>query len=108
MLFPAVNFKIRSMFITHNHFLSCPNIIYMQISSGDIEHSITFWSKFSVILSSMTLKIRVGEGYRVLIKALACPSVVSVYHLLKIRLFVQEMLSIISFFDLNLACFCLQ
>ena len=70
----------------------------MQISSGDIEHSITFWSKFSVILSSMTLKIKVGEGYRVLIKALACPSVVSVYHLLKIRLLVQEMLSIISFF----------
>ena len=28
------------------------------ISQGDIEHNITFWSKFSVFLSSVTLKIR--------------------------------------------------
>ena len=28
------------------------------ISSGDIEHNITFWSKFSVFLSAVTLKIR--------------------------------------------------
>ena len=27
------------------------------ISPGDIEHNITFWSKFSVFLSSVTLKI---------------------------------------------------
>ena len=26
--------------------------------SGDIEHNITFWSKFSVFLSAVTLKIR--------------------------------------------------
>ena len=28
------------------------------ISSGDIEHNITFWSKFSVFLSAVTLKTR--------------------------------------------------
>ena len=28
------------------------------ISSGDIEHNITFWSKFSVFLSAVTLTIR--------------------------------------------------
>ena len=28
------------------------------IGSGDIEHSITFWSKFSMFLSAVTLKIR--------------------------------------------------
>ena len=28
------------------------------ISSGDIEHNITFWPKFSVFLSAVTLKIR--------------------------------------------------
>ena len=28
------------------------------IGSGDIEHNITFWSKFSVFLSAVTLKIR--------------------------------------------------
>ena len=28
------------------------------IRLGDIEHNITFWSKFSVFLSAVTLKIR--------------------------------------------------
>ena len=28
------------------------------IGSGDIEHNITFWSKFSMFLSAVTLKIR--------------------------------------------------
>ena len=28
------------------------------IGSGDIEHNITFWSKFSVFMSAVTLKIR--------------------------------------------------
>ena len=37
------------------HANSGPN---QAISSGDIEHNITFWSKFSVFLSAVTLQIR--------------------------------------------------
>ena len=37
------------MQILSSNLLSC---------SGDIEHNITFWSKFSVFLSAVTLKIR--------------------------------------------------
>ena len=40
------------------------------ISLGDIEHSITFWSKFSVFLSAVTSKIRSrsqspNQGFRI-------------------------------------------
>ena len=46
--------------------VACPSVISMQIffgqnqliGSGDIEHNITFWSKFSVFLSAVTLKVR--------------------------------------------------
>ena len=40
-----------------------------------------------------------------LIRALACPSVISMQMLVKLKLLVQEILSIISLFGLNLACF---
>ena len=61
----AVTLKIRSRSQCSNQGLSmskcyihanlCQNQV---IGSGDIEHNITFWSKFGVFLSAMTLKIR--------------------------------------------------
>ena len=61
----AVTLKIRSRPQSHNQGYSiskcCIHASIGQnqvISSGDIEHNITFWSKCSVFLSAVTLKIR--------------------------------------------------
>ena len=70
------------------------------------DHNVTFWSKFSVFLSAVTLKIR--SRLQILIRALECESVVSTQILVKIKLLVQDILNILLFFGLNLACFCLQ
>ena len=77
------------------------------ISSGDIKHNITFWSKFSVFFVCSDLENKV-KGHKVLTRALAYPSVISMQFLVKIKLSVQELLSILSLFGLNLAWFCLQ
>ena len=65
MFYSAVTLKIRSRSQSHNQgfsiFKCCIHANFGQnqvISSGDIEHNITFWSKFSVFLSEVTLKIR--------------------------------------------------
>ena len=46
-------FSIVNKFYIHADFSS--NLL---VCSGDIEHNITFWSKLSVFLSAVTLKIR--------------------------------------------------
>ena len=56
-----------------------------------------------MFLSAVTLKI--GQGHKVLIRVLACPSFISMQILVEIKLLAQEILSIISLFGLNLACF---
>ena len=65
MFLSAVTLKIRSRSQQPNQGLCiskcCIHANFGQnqaISSGDIEHSITLWSKFSVFLSAVTLKIR--------------------------------------------------
>ena len=65
MFLSAVTLKIRSrshspnqsfsMFKFYIHAYFDRNHV---IGSGDIEHSATFWSKFSMFLSAVTLKIR--------------------------------------------------
>ena len=61
----AVTLKIRSRSqIPHQGFSITKCCIHAKkfqkqvISSGDVEHYITFWSKFSMFLSAVTLKIR--------------------------------------------------
>ena len=61
----AVTLKIRSRSQSPNQFSFINKCYkYADLSSnilscsGDIEHNITFWSKFSVFLSSVTLKSR--------------------------------------------------
>ena len=68
-----------------------------------IEHNITFWSSFSVFLSAETLKIRSksqspNQGFNM---SKCCIHA----NFGQIKLIVQEILSIISLFGLNLACF---
>ena len=75
-------------------------------SSGDIKHNITFWSKLSMFLSAVTLKIRSRSQNPN--QDLSISKFCTHANLFKIKLLVQEILSIISFFCLNLACFCLQ
>ena len=65
MLLAAVTLEIRSRSQKPNQGFSiskfCIHANFCQkqiISSGDIEHNITFWSKLSVFLSAVTLKIR--------------------------------------------------
>ena len=130
------------------------------ISPGDIGHNTTFWSQFSMPLSEVTLKIRsrsqspnqgfsmskcyihanfsqnqfigsgvlsiislfglnlacfclqwpwkLGQGHKVLISFLLSTNVIYMQISAQIYRCFQEILSIISFFGLNLACFCLQ
>ena len=61
----AVTLKIRSRSQSPNQGFRMSNCCIdahfgqnQVIGSGDIEHNITFWSKFSVFLSAVTLKIR--------------------------------------------------
>ena len=65
MFLSAVTLKIRSRSQSPNQGISMFKF-YIDayfgrnhvICSGDIEHSITFWSKFSMFLPAVTLKIR--------------------------------------------------
>ena len=65
MFLSAVTFKIRSRSQSPNQgfrISKCcihANVGQNQvINAGDIEHNLTFWSKFSVFLSAVTFKIR--------------------------------------------------
>ena len=65
MFLSAVTLKIRSRSQSPNQGFNmskcCFHANFCQkqvIGSGDIEHVITFWTKFSVFLSPVTLKIR--------------------------------------------------
>ena len=112
MFLSAVTLKIRSWSQSPNNGFSitkcCFHANFCQnqvIRPGDNEH-ITFWSKFSVFLSAVTLKIMSrsqspNQGFRM---SKCCIRA----NLVKIKLLVQEILSIISLLGLNLACFCLQ
>ena len=51
-------FSIINKYYVHADFSS--NLL---MCSGDIEHNITFWSKLSVFLSAVTLKIRSSSQY---------------------------------------------
>ena len=56
-----------------------------------------------MFLSAVTLKL--CQGHKVLIRVLACPSFIAMQILIEIKLMVKEILSIISLFGVNLACF---
>ena len=106
MFLSAVTLKIRSRSQSPNQGFNmskcCIHTIFGQnqfISAGDIEHNITFWSKFSVFLYAVTLKIRSRSQSPK--QALAFPSVVSMQTLVKIKLLVREIISMISLFGLN-------
>ena len=65
MFLSALTLKIRSRLQSSNQGFSISNYYdhanvgqNQAIGSGDIEHNITFWSKFSVFLSAVTLKMR--------------------------------------------------
>ena len=109
----AVTLKISSMSQSPNQF-SFINKCYIHADfssnllscSGDIEHNITFWSKFSVFLSAVTLKTKSRSQSPNQFSFIDI--VIYMQISVQIYLVVLVILSIILLFGLNLACCCLQ